>query len=33
MGRQEGYENKIIIHAVKIAREGKQLGATHIGAG
>jgi len=33
MGRQEGYENKIIIHAVKIAREGKQMGATHIGAG
>lgn len=31
VGREEGYDNKAIIQAVKIAREGKRLGATHIG--
>ena len=33
MGRREGYDNEAIIQAVKIAREGKQLGATHMSAG
>lgn len=30
VGRREGYENQNILQAVKIAREGKQMGATHI---
>ena len=32
MGRREGYDNEAIIQAVKIAREGKQLCATHMSA-
>ena len=30
MGRREGYANETVMRAVKIAREGKQAGATHI---